>query len=61
MDKYRFIWAAFNNLGLIKHYKINMNKLPMFLHKTQVYYEEYKNPYHNFDHALNGRLLLSSS
>jgi len=53
IEKYRFVWTLFDNLGLIQKYGINMEKFPHFIFAVQEKYNQYQNPYHNYEHGIN--------
>ena len=61
LEKYRFVWCHFQKQDLFTKYKLNLEKFPQFLYKVKSLYEQYNNPYHNFDHALNGNPIIVSS
>ena len=60
-EKYKIIWLLFNDLDIFSKFKLSLEKFPMFLYRARVQYQEYGNPYHNFDHAINGKSSQPSS
>jgi hypothetical protein len=53
-EQYRISWSLFHSLNLIKKFQMNMNKYPDFIYEIKKKYNAFENPYHNFEHGLNG-------
>ena len=58
-EQYRMSWIPFHNLGFISKYSINMEKYPDFIFEVKKQYNVFENPYHNFEHGLNGTPFLT--
>jgi hypothetical protein len=54
LEKHRLIWTMWKKLNLFEKYNIKMDIYKAMLLRTETLYNQYGNPYHNYDHALNG-------
>lgn len=54
-EKYRVAWEMFYNTNFIGKYILNVETFAAFIHDLQMGYNNNKNPFHNFDHGLNGK------
>lgn len=58
LEKSRLAWRILDRLKLIDEFKIEPKILANFLNDVRYLYIKNKNPFHNYDHALQGSLFL---
>lgn len=52
-EKHEIIWTIFHNLDLFSKYKIDGEKFKSLLSAAHMLYTVNKNPFHNYNHAIN--------
>jgi len=52
LEKSRLVWRSLTRLRLLDDHKIPLNTLASFLNEVRAGYKKNKNPFHNYDHAL---------
>ena len=55
--KMKFVYAMFKEQSIVEAYGISSGTFYKFLIETERLYNQKKNPFHNFDHGISGKLL----
>jgi hypothetical protein len=56
-EKYRLIWSMFNSMNYMETYSIDKATFAEFIFEVQRLYNIRSNPFHYFDHGVNGKLV----
>lgn len=53
------IYTMFDSAGMVDQFEVDKPKLLNYIRKAEFYYERNNNPYHNFEHGITGKLIIS--
>lgn len=56
LEKQRFVWAILERNGYIDEFNIPLQTFCDFVHIIKKKYNKKKNPFHNFDHGISGKI-----
>lgn len=56
IEKSRLMWWMLEDLNLMMEFSISETTLCEFINQMRTGYMRYKNPFHNYNHALTGKL-----
>lgn len=59
LAKSRLVWRMLDRLKLLDEFKIDPKILANFMNDVRVLYVKNRNPFHNYDHAVQGKLQLT--
>lgn len=56
ISKQKIVWLMLNSIEYVETLKIDLNTLCEFIFKMQMKYNKRRNPFHNFEHGVSGKL-----